>query len=221
MPPIQKLNFSSNHIFSNPFNLAHLTPQYHTDGLFTQNSALEKNFNLNSPKQGNNQDSNANRNPQYHNFPNLQQNFGPSQVQIGASGYLDSQLLNCDLQKLPCLPTVANRTSHLPSYTIKIFAENNCLRSNHCINAITGVHPAIFSSITVPLMEKQHQNTVLDPTGPIFLPNHVASQSNGVAAPLQFPQPFNIQHGLTSTFRFKQYVAQPSQMCSNQFVPGS
>ena len=65
------------------------------------------------------------RNPQYHNFPNLQQNFGPSQVQIGPNGYLDSQLLNCDLQKIPCLPTVANRTSHLPSKPDKIVAENN------------------------------------------------------------------------------------------------
>ena len=117
LPPIQNLNLSSNHSLSNPFNLADPTIQLHANGIYAQNSTLGKTFTLNLPKQRNNQDSYANRNPRYHNFPYLQQNFGPSQVQIGTSGYLNSQLLNCDLQKLPCLPTVANRTSHLPSKT--------------------------------------------------------------------------------------------------------
>ena len=173
------------------------------------------------PKRRNNQDSYANRNPQYHNFPNLQQNVGPSEVQIGTNGYLDSQVLNCDLQKLPCLPTVANRTSHLPSTTDKIVAENNCLQSNQYINPITGVHSASVPPITVQLMEQQHQNTVLNPAAPNFLPNQVAPQSNGIAAPLQFPQPVNSQHGLTSTFPVNQNVTQPSQLCNNQFVPDS
>ena len=186
--------------------MADPTIQLQADGLFAQNSVLEKTFNLNLPNQSNNQDSNANKNPLYHNFLNLQQDFGPSQIQIGTSGYLDSQLLNCDLQKLPCLPTVANRTSHLPSRTDKIVAENNCRQSKHCINPITGVHSAGFRPITVPLMEKQHQNTVLNPAAPNFLPNQVAPQSNGIAAPLQFAQPVNSQHGLTSTFPVKQCV---------------
>ena len=163
LPPIQNLNLSGNHSLSNPFSLADPTIQLQADGLFAQNSVLEKTFKLNLPNQSNNQDSTANRNPLYHNFPNLQQDFGPSQTQIGTSGYLDSQLLNCDLQKLPCLPTVANRTSHLPSRTGKIVAENSCLQSNHCINPITGVHSAGFPPITVPLMEQQNQNTVLNP----------------------------------------------------------
>ena len=101
LPPIRNLNLSSNHSLSNPFNLADPTIQLHADGLFAQNSALEETFNLNLPKQRNNQDSFANRNTQYRNFPNLQQNFGPSQVHIGTIGYPDSQLLNCDRQKLP------------------------------------------------------------------------------------------------------------------------
>ena len=126
MPPIQNLNVSSNHSLSNPFDLADPTIQINADGLFAQNSALEETFNLNLPKQRNNQDSYTNRNPQFQSFPNLQQNFGPSQVQIGTSGYLDSQLLNSDLQKIPCLPAVARRTSHLTSKTDKIVAENNC-----------------------------------------------------------------------------------------------
>ena len=71
LPPIQNLNISSNHSLSNPFNLADPTIQLHADGLFAQNSAVEETFNLNLPKQRNNQDSFANRNPQYHNFPNL------------------------------------------------------------------------------------------------------------------------------------------------------
>ena len=173
------------------------------------------------PNQSNNQDSTANRNPLYHNFPNLQQDCGPSQIQIGTSGYLDSQLLNCDLQKLPCLPTVANRTSHLPSRTDKIVAENSCLQSNHCFNPITGVHSAGFPPITVPLMEQQHQNTVLNPAAPNFLPNQEDPQSNGIAAPVQFPQPVNSQHGIASTFPVKQCVTHPSQLCNNQIIHGS
>ena len=140
--------------------MADSTIQLHADCLFAQNSALEQTFdigNLNLPKQRNNQDSYANRNLQYHNFPNLQQNFGPSQVQRGTSRYLDIQLLNCDLQKFPCLPTVANRTSHLPSKTDKIVAENNCLQSNQCINPITGEHSASVPPIAVQLMEQPHQ----------------------------------------------------------------
>ena len=196
--------------------------QLHADGLFAQNSALEETFNLNLPKQRNNKDSYANRNPQYHNFPNRQQNFGTSQVQTRLNGYLDSQLLNCDLQKIPCLPTVANRTSRLPSKTYKIVAENNCLQSNQCINPIAGVHSASVPPITVQLMEQLYQNTVLNPAAPNFPPNQVASQSNVIAAPLQFPQPVNIQHGLVSTgFSVNQNMAQPSQLCKNQFVPGS
>ena len=161
-------------------------------------------------------------NPQCHNFPNLQQNFGPSRVQIETDGYLDSQLLNCDLQKLPCLPTVANRTSHLPSKTDKIVAENNCLQSNHCINPITGVHSKSVPQITVQLMEQPHQNTLLNPVAPNFLPNQVASQSNVIAAHLQFPQTVNSQHDLVSPgLSIYQNMAQPSQLCNNQFVPGS
>ena len=195
--------------------MADPTIQLQADGLVAQNSVLEKTFNLNLPNQSSNHDSNANRNPLYHNFPTLQQDFGPSQFQKGRSGYLDSQLLNCDLQKLPCLPTVANRTSHLPSRTDKIVAENNCLQSNHCINPTTGVHSAGFPPITVPLMEQQHQNTVLNTAAPNFLPNQVAPQSNGIAAPLQFPQPVNSQHGLSSTFPVEQCVTQPSELCNN------
>ena len=222
LPPIQNLNPSSNHLVSNPFNLADSTIQLRTDGLFAQNSALEENFNLNLPKQRKNQDSNANRNPQYHNFPNLQQNYGPSHFQIVRNGYLDSQLLNCGLQKLPCLPTVANRTSNPPSKTDKIVAENNCLQSNRCIKPITGVHSASFPPITVQLIEQPHQNTLLKPAAPNFLPNQVASQSNVIAAHLQFPQPVNSQHSLVSTgLSVYQSIAQPSQMCNNQFVPGS
>ena len=221
LPPIQNLNLSGNHSLSNPFILADPTIQLQADGLFAQNSALEKTLNLKLPKRRNNQDSYANRNPQYHNFPNLQQNVGPSEVQIGRNGYLDSQVLNCDLQKLPCLPTVANRTSHLPSTTDKIVAENNCLQSNQYINPITGVHSASVPPITVQLMEQQHQNTVLNPAAPNFLPNQVAPQSNGITAPLQFPQPVNSQHGFTSTFPVNQNVTQPSQLCNNQFVPDS
>ena len=221
LPPIQNLNLSGNHSLSNPFILADPTIQLQADGPFAQNSALEKTLNLKLPKRRNNQDSYANRNPQYHNFPNLQQNVGPSEVQIGTNGYLDSQVLNCDLQKLPCLPTVANRTSHLPSTTDKIVAENNCLQSNQYINPITGVHSASVPPITVQLMEQQHQNTVLNPAAPNFLPNQVAPQSNGIAAPLQFPQPVNSQHGFTSTFPVNQNVTQPSQLCNNQFVPDS
>ena len=104
LPPIQNLNLSSNHSLSNPFKLADPTIQLDADGLFAQNSLLEKTFNLNLPKQRNNQDSYANRNPQYHNFPNLQQNFGLSHIQIGTNRYLDSQLLNCDLQNAPAYP---------------------------------------------------------------------------------------------------------------------
>ena len=201
-PPTQNLNLSSNHSLLNLFNLADPTIQVHADGLFAQNSALEETFSLNLPKKRNNQDSNANRNPQCHNFPNLQQNFGPSRVQIGTNAYLDSQLLNCDLQKLPCLTTTANRTSHLPSKTDKIVAENNCLQSNQCINPITGVHSESVPPITVQLMEQPHQNTVLNPAAPNFLPNQVASQSNVSAAPLQFPQPVNSQHGLPQASQF-------------------
>ena len=78
------------------------------------------------------------------------------QVQVGRSGSLDNQLLNCDLQKLPCLPTVASRTSYIPSETDKIVAENNCLQSNQCINPITGVHSASVPPTIMPLMEQQH-----------------------------------------------------------------
>ena len=158
LPPIQNLNFSSNHSLSNPFILADPTIQLRADCR-----------NLNVPKQRNNQDSYAN------NFPNLQQNFGPSQVQIETNGYLDSQLLHCDPQKIACLPTLANRTSHLPSKTDKIVAENNCLQSNQCISPITGVHSASVPPITKQLMEQQHRNTVLSPAAPNFLPNQVAS----------------------------------------------
>ena len=176
LPPIQNLNLSSNHSLLNLFNLADPTIQLHADGLFAQNSALEETFNLNLPKQRNNQDSFANRNPQYHNFPNLQQKFGPSQVHIGTNGYPDSQLLNCDWQKLPCLPTVANRTSHLPSKTDKIVLENDCLQSNQCNNPITGVHSTSVPPISMQLMEQPHQNTVLNPAAPNFQPNQVASE---------------------------------------------
>ena len=143
--------------------------------VFCPKLGIGENLQLNLPKQRNNQDSNAIRNPQYHIFPTLQQNFGPSQVQIGTNGYLDSQLLNSDMQKLLCLPTVANRTSHLPSNTIKIVEENNCLKSNRSINPI---HSASVPSITVPLMEQQPQNTVLNLAALYFLPNQVASQAH-------------------------------------------
>ena len=222
LPPTQNLNLSSNHSISNPFNLADPTIQFNANGLFVQNSALHETFNLNLPKQKNNQDSNANRKTQCHNFPNLQQNFGPSRVQIGTNGNLDSQLLNCDLQKLPCLPTVANRTSHLPSKTDKLVAENNSLQSNQCINPINGVHSTSFPPITMQPMEQPHQNTVLNPAAPNFQPNQLASESNVTAAPLQFPQPVNSQHDLVSTgFSINQIMAQPSQLCNNQFFPGS
>ena len=221
LPPIQNLNLSGNHLLSNPFNLADPTIQLQADGLFAQNSVSEKTFNLKLPNQSNNQDSNAKRNPLYHNFPNLQQDFGPSQIQIGTSGYLDSQLLNCDLQKLPCLTTVANRTSHFPSRTDKIVSKNNCLQPNRCINPKTGEHSAGFPPITVPPIEQQHQYTVLNPAAPNFLPNLVAPQSNGIAAPVQFPQPVNSQYGIASTFPVKQCVTHPSQLCSNQFIHGS
>ena len=72
LPPIQILNLSSNQLLSNSFNLADPTIQLHADCLFAQNSAFEETFNLNLPKQRNNQDSFDNRNPLYHNFPNLQ-----------------------------------------------------------------------------------------------------------------------------------------------------
>ena len=222
LPPIRNWNLSSNHSLSVPFNLVDPTIQLHADGLFAQNSALEETFNLNLPKQRNNQDSFANRNPQYHNFPNLQQNFGPSQVYIGTSAYPDSQLLNCDRQKIPCLPTVANRTSHLPSKTDKMVLENDSLQSNQCINPITWVQSTSNPPITMQLMEQPHQNTVLNPAAPNFQPNQVASESNVIAAPLQFPQPVNSQHGLVSTgFSINQNMAQPSQLCNNQFIPGS
>ena len=222
LPPFQNMNLSGNHSLSNPFNLADPTIQLQADGLFAQNSVLEKTFNLNLPNQSNNQDSTANRNPLYHNFPNLQQDFEPSQIQIGTNGYLDSQLLNCDLQKLPCLPTVANRTSHLPSKTDKRVLENDCLQSNQCINPITGVQSTSVPPIIMQLMEQPHQNTVLNPAAPNFQPNQVASESNVIAAPLQFPQPVNSQQGLVSTgFSINQSMAQPSQLCNNQFIPGS
>ena len=222
LPPFQNLNLSGNHSLSNPFNLADPTIQLQADGLFAQNSVLEKTFNLNLPNQSNNQDSTANRNPLYHNFPNLQQDFEPSQIQIGTSGYLDSQLLNCDRQKLPCSPTVANRTSHLPSKTDKIVLENDCLQSNQYNTPITGVHSTSVPPISMQLMVQPHQNTVLNPAAPNFQPNHVASESNVIAAPLQFPQPVNSQHGLVSTgFSINQNMAQPSQLCNNQFIHGS
>ena len=71
-------------------------------------------------------------------------------------------------------------------------------------------------------MKQPNQNTVLNPAAPNFLPNQVASQSNVVAAPLQFTQPVNSQHGLISTgLSVNQNMAQTSQLCNNQFVPGS
>ena len=136
--------------------------------------------------------------------------------------YLDSQIVNFDLPQLPCSPTVANRTSHLPSKTDKIVAENNCLQSNQCVNPITEVHYARVPPITVQLMQQTHQNTVLNPAAPNFLPNKVASQSYVIAAPLQFPQPVNSQHGFDSTsLSVIINTAQLSQLCNNQFVPGS
>ena len=76
--------------------------------------------------------------------------------------------------------------------------------------------------ITVQLMEQPNENTVLNPSAPNFLPNQVASQSNVIAAPLQFTQPVNSQHGLISTgLSVYQNMAQTSQLCNNQFVPGS
>ena len=154
-------------------------------------------------------------------FSNLQQNVGLFQVQTRTSEYLDSQLLNCDPRKFPCLPKVANRTSHPLNYTNKIVAENNCLQSNHCINPIISVHSAGVLSITEPLKEQQRQNNVLNPAAASFLPNHIASQSNGIAAHLQFRNPVNSPHSLASTFPVNKYVAQPGQLCINQFVPGS
>ena len=72
------------------------------------------------------------------------------------------------------------------------------------------------------LMEQPQQNTVLNPAAPNFQPNQVASQSNVIAALLQFPQPVSSQHGLVSTgLSIYQNLAQPSQLCNNQFVPGS
>ena len=72
------------------------------------------------------------------------------------------------------------------------------------------------------LMEPAHQNTVLNPAAPNIQPNQVASESNVIAAPLQFPQPVNSQHGLVSTgFSNNQNMTQPSQLCNNQFIPGS
>ena len=89
-------------------------------------------------------------------------------------------------------------------------AENNCLQSNQ------------LPPITVQLMEQEHQNVVLNPAAPNFPPKHVASKSKIIAAPLQFPQHVNSQHCLVSTGLFvNQHVAQPSQLCNNQFVPGS
>ena len=71
-------------------------------------------------------------------------------------------------------------------------------------------------------MEQPHQNTVLNPAAPNFLPNQVASQSNVIEAPLQFAQPVNSQHGLVNTgLSVIQNMEQPSQLCNNQFVPGS
>ena len=67
-------------------------------------------------------------------------------------------------------------------------------------------------------MEQQHQHTVLNPAAPNFLQIQVASQSNGFAAPLQFPQSVNSQHGLAITLLVKQYVAKPSQLFNNQFI---
>ena len=98
--------------------------------------------------------------------------------------YLDSQLLNCDLQKLSCLPKLANRIAHLPSNTNKIVAENNWLHCNGCIDPITDVYSSSAPPTTVPLMEQEHQNTVLYPAAPNFLPNQVPSQSNVIKAPL-------------------------------------
>ena len=73
----------------------------------------------------------------------------------------------------------------------------------------------------MPLKVQQHQKTVLNHAALNFLPNQIASQSNVIGAPLQFPQPVNSQHGLASTFQVNQYMAQPSQLSNNQFVPGS
>ena len=96
------------------------------------------------------------------------------------------------------------------------------LQSNQCFNPITGLHSASVRPITVQLLEQQHQNTVLNPAAPNFLPNQVASQSNVISAPVQFPQPVNSRQGLVSTeLSVSQNVAQPSQLCNNRFVPGS
>ena len=125
-------------------------------------------------------------------------------------------MLKCDWQKFPCLPTVAYRTSHLPSETDKIVLENNGSQSNQCNNPITGVHSTSVPPITMQLMDQLHQNTVLNPAAPNFQPNQVASQSNVIAAPLQFPQPVNSQHGLFSTgLSINQNMAQPSQLCND------
>ena len=71
-------------------------------------------------------------------------------------------------------------------------------------------------------MEQQHQNIVLNQAAPNFQKDQVASQSNVIAAPLQFPHPVNSQDGLVSTgLSVNQNMAQPSQLCNNQFVPGS
>ena len=96
------------------------------------------------------------------------------------------------------------------------------LKSNQCFNPITEVYYASVRPITVQLLEQQHQNTVLNPAAPNFLPNQVASQSNVISAPGQFPQPLNSRQGLVSTeLSVSQKVAQPSQLCNNQFVPAS
>ena len=93
---------------------------------------------------------------------------------------------------------MANRTSDLPSKTDKLVAENNCLQTNRGINPITEVHFKSFPPITMQLMEEPHQNTVLNPAAPNFQPNQVASESNVIAALLQFPQPVNSQYDLVS-----------------------
>ena len=71
-------------------------------------------------------------------------------------------------------------------------------------------------------MEQPHQNTVLNPAAPNFLPTQVASKSNVIAATLQFPQLVNSQHGLVSTgLSVNHNMAQLTQLCNNQFFPGS
>ena len=151
----------------------------------------------------------------------MQWNFGSSQVQIGTIGKVDSQLLNSNLQNLPWLPIVENKTSHHPINNDKTVAENNCLQSNHCIDTITGVYSANALSITVSQIGEQHQITVLNLAAPNVLSIEVDSLSNVIAAPLQFPLYLNSQYSLTSTFPVNQYVAQFSQLCNNQFVLSS